>query len=891
MRNRRICRLTALLMALVMLAGIADCSILTRTIAEEMELAASAVPADQEAEMEIVQDIPLEPATEQPTQEPAPDALLPEEEALPEPTAEPEPEVTPEPEPEITPEPEPEPEQEPSQMAVQAVSYSYALRISRDPLAELALPIIIDNEGSYSSVNANDNGALSVGKIQWHAGRALSLMRRIVAMNPEQALDILGEALYNEITSDSTSWSSRIVDGEEKALLSELLATSESKQAQDAQALDDVSGYLQRGRGKGIVSEGALIYFADIENQNGSGGSGRIARLATEYAGSAENVTLDIIHKIALEDEKVGRYEKRRNRTYNKIKALKLAEVAGPEDDSGSGSGSEEPPAEAGLHITGVKYPSTYVISNLGYTVKSGVISTDAQLTRLTIDIQDASGNSIASSLPKTWRLSGQQQSLSAYDSEIPFSKIRQEGSYTWIITAEDSAGRQAELRLAFKAVSSGSTAVGNGSASSKQEPEEIKVSKIELSSTSLSMLVGEEATLTARLSPEDAQDKHLRWSSSNEAVATVKNGAVTAVSAGEAVILCTSADGGAQAQCSVLVQEPAQLPESMEIVVPEGCLGLGESVALKVRFQPEGSQAKLKWSVANGKLVSVDEDGVVTGKKLGVTTITVRSENGLKDSLKVKVVDPNVVAAVILEESGTITLNLGQTLQLHAELSPSTAQSTLKWSSKASKYASVDQSGLVTAHAVGSTTITVKSANGKKDTLKIKVVDPTQASSIALDKSGTVTLNLGDSLQLSAAMQPATARNQIKWGSSNTKVAQIDQNGLVTARRIGTATVAVKTDNGKLDSLKLKVVDPDRATKVVLSHSGTVSIKLGAELQLSAEVLPATAETSLEWGSSNAKIAHVDQNGLVTGLKKGTVTVAVRTANGKKDSVKIRVK
>lgn len=838
MRNRRICRFVALAMALTLLAGIADCDILTRTLAESMVNTEGSAPADSTFEMEIVQDIPLDPGgvenVQQPTQEPVLDkpltggaANLPEDgpqepttDAVPQPSEEPattpEPDTAPDAAQEAGPDIQPEPTPEPTE-ALQAVSYSYTVRASRDVLAEEAMRIIIGNEGSYSSVNANDNGALSVGKIQWHAGRALSMMRRIVSLNPGQALEILGEALYNEITSDSTSWGSRIVDSEEKALLSRLLGTSEGIQAQDDQALDDVSGYLQRGRSKGIVSEGALIYFADIENQNGAGGSGRIARLATEYAGSAEKVTLDIIHKIALEDEKVGRYKTRRERTYSKIKALGLTEVVGPDTGSGSlpgeggeagdGSGSEMPPAGEGLHITGVAYPSTYVINSVGYTVKSGVITTDARLTSLTIDIQDAEGASVTSSLPKTWKLSGQKQYLSAYDDEIPFSKIRKAGSYSWIIIAEDSAGRKAELRLDFRAVSSGSGEVSSGSASSKEEPEEIKVSSIELSSTSLNMLVGEKATLTAKLSPDDAQDKSVIWSSSDAAVVTVKNGAVTAVGAGEAIISCMSGDGGTKGLCSVLVEEPVQLPEKMEIVVPEGCLGLGESVALKVKFQPEGSRAQLRWSVANSKLVSVDENGVVTGKKLGITTITVRSENGLKDSLKVKVVNPNVVAAVILEESGTITLNPGQTLQLHAGISPSTAQSALKWSSKTGRYASVDQNGLVTARVEGTTTITVKSANGKKDTVKIRVVDPA------------------------------------------------------------------------------------RATKVVLSHSGTVSIRKGSTLQLSARVLPDTADTSLEWGSSNARIAHVDQNGLVTGLKKGTVTVAVRTANGKKDSVKIRVK
>ncbi|MBQ3575752.1 MAG: hypothetical protein IJA26_08770, partial [Clostridia bacterium] len=455
---RRIRRLAALLTALVMLGGIADCDPFDRAFAQEMEIAQDIALEDAPVEA-VLEETEEESEAEAPPQESFAAELLPEEEAealpeeilseemipeelapeeiLPEespaPTQEPAVDITLEPE--IAPESTPEPDRGP-------LVYTFAVRAVRDPLAEIALPIIISNEGSYSAVNADDNGALSIGKIQWHAGRALTLMRRIVALNPEQAMDILGEDLYDEITASSTKWNIRVVNSEEKALLSKLLATPESKYAQDEQALDDVSGYLQHGRKKGIVSDGALIYFADVENQNGAGGSGRIADAAIANAGSAEAVTLEIIHETALADEKVGRYATRRNRTYNKIVALGLEENV--------------PSTSEGIRITGVNYPSTYVISNAGYTVKSGTITSDAELKRLTIDIQDSRGKSITG-MPKTWALSGKSRSLSAFDNEIPFSKIKEPGDYIWIITAEDEKGRTAEVKLSFTAVLEGS--------------------------------------------------------------------------------------------------------------------------------------------------------------------------------------------------------------------------------------------------------------------------------------------------------------------------------------------------------------------------------------------------------------------------------------------------
>lgn len=77
-----------------------------------------------------------------------------------------------------------------------------------------ASKIIYELEGDYGSINPNDKGALSIGKIQWHATRALELLKIIIKMNAEQAKVILEENLYNEILQ-ATNWNSRILNVEE----------------------------------------------------------------------------------------------------------------------------------------------------------------------------------------------------------------------------------------------------------------------------------------------------------------------------------------------------------------------------------------------------------------------------------------------------------------------------------------------------------------------------------------------------------------------------------------------------------------------------------------------------------------------------------------------------
>ena len=113
---------------------------------------------------------------------------------------------------------------------------------------------------------------------------------------------------------------------------------------------------------------------------------------------------------------------------------------------------------------------------------------------------------------------------------------------------------------------------------------------------------------------------------------------------------------------------------------------------------------------------------------------------------------------------------------------------------------------------------------------------------------------------------------------------------GTVTGVAEGTSTVTVKTYNGKKASVKIKVVDPYKPTGVKLDHTGTVTIEQGETLQLAATLSPETAQSELKWTTSNKRYATVGADGTVTGVAKGTATITVKTYNGKKATVKIRV-
>ena len=248
-----------------------------------------------------------------------------------------------------------------------------------------------------------------------------------------------------------------------------------------------------------------------------------------------------------------------------------------------------------------------------------------------------------------------------------------------------------------------------------------------------------------------------------------------------------------------------------------------------------------------------------------------------------------NVDKSVTLNCTGTVSVYRGTPLQLIATLAPEKAMAKLTWKSSKSRYATVDANGLVTPLRRGTTIISVTTDNGKQASFKLKVLNLPKAKKVTLSHSGTVILNVGETLQLSGTVAPAEANQKLSWWSSKKRVASVSGAGMVTALKRGTTTITAKAD-GKRARLKVRVIDPRIPEAVVMNHMGTVTLHVGETLRLESAVWPATAQTVLTYKTSRKRVASVDGFGLVTALKRGTATITVRTSNGKKARVRIKV-
>ncbi|MBQ8515555.1 MAG: SH3 domain-containing protein [Ruminococcus sp.] len=172
--------------------------------------------------------------------------------------------------------------------------------VTLEQMTSTAIECIISHEGTYDSINPNDCGAVSVGKLQWHADRALALMRKTCEKNPAFAETTLGTTFYNEVMS-ATNWNYRTFSSSEAAAAAVLLGSEYGIQAQDETAAADVQNYIISGQNMGLTDAGALVLYADIYNF-GCGIASRIAKRAASYTGSYASVTLDDMYKAALND-------------------------------------------------------------------------------------------------------------------------------------------------------------------------------------------------------------------------------------------------------------------------------------------------------------------------------------------------------------------------------------------------------------------------------------------------------------------------------------------------------------------------------------------------------------------------------------------------------------
>ena len=292
-----------------------------------------------------------------------------------------------------------------------------------------------------------------------------------------------------------------------------------------------------------------------------------------------------------------------------------------------------------------------------------------------------------------------------------------------------------------------------------------------------------------------------------------------------------------------------------------------------------------------------------LTPRKTGKGTLTVKWADGTSKKYTVYVMKSLSLAGnVILDVSGTVSIPLGKTYQLGYKLQPSTSTTGVKFVSSNKRIAAVNAStGLVTPRKVGTVTITVTAtATGRKDTVKLRVYNPKVVTSVTLAQGKSVTLLLGQTLKLTPVLHPSTGVTTLRWRTGNKRIVKVSGAGVLTPVKEGTATVTLRTKNGKSCRIKVTVVNPRKPKSLSIlangtAASGTITCGTSQPLQLTYKAVAyggdgyTVPDSTLKWSTSNKKIATISSSGVVTVKKAGTVTFTLKHSGGKKVSLKVK--
>ena len=311
-----------------------------------------------------------------------------------------------------------------------------------------------------------------------------------------------------------------------------------------------------------------------------------------------------------------------------------------------------------------------------------------------------------------------------------------------------------------------------------------------------------------------------------------------------------------------------------------------GSSLQLIVKVNPTSlSSQKLIWSSDDSGVVTVDENGVITGIRNGVATITVTSSNGKTATCVVTVVSEKVPVDKITLSPSKLEIDVNEESQISAVIKPDNATDReLVWSSSDSSVVTVNNKGIVKGIKPGKVTITAKTKDGKVvSTMEVTVKAPKQIESLNFN-ADNVSVKKGKTLQLMVEVTPTELSNEkLTWTSSDPSVVSVDSNGVVKGLKEGTATITVTSSNGKTATCVVTVTTDTIPVESITLNPEDMDLVIGDTAQISATVNPSNAtDRDIVWTSSNNNIATVNNNGVVTGVSEGTVTITAKTKDGK---------
>lgn len=438
-----------------------------------------------------------------------------------------------------------------------------------------------------------------------------------------------------------------------------------------------------------------------------------------------------------------------------------------------------------------------------------------------------------------------------------------------------------------------------------------IKTTGIVLNIQSLNMVQNSSIQLTATVSPQNASDKTVLWSSSDASLATVStSGLVTAKAASGTATITARTRDSITTTCVVHLSASTVAVTGLSIPGTFSYLLSGPSQTLTAMVTPpNASNQAVSWTSSNPALLTITPNAAPTSAVIAATnaatvssspvTVTATLNDGGNSFTKTCTVSftqtPVAVSSVSLDHA-SLTLTVGSFQQLAPVFtqSPPPTDTAVTWTSTNSAVATVDSNGRVKGVANGTATITVTTHDGGK-TAGSAVTVTTPVASVGLNKN---TLNIapgGTDNTLAVSVLPSSADQSVTWSNGGSTIVTVNSSGVVSVSSsapIGsTAIITVASSSNASLSATCTVTVGVPVTGVAMS-AGSLGLFVGESSLLSAIISPANAtDTSVTWLSDTPSVATVVPGTVVSGVATATVTavgpgsasITVTTTNGGK--------
>lgn len=457
-------------------------------------------------------------------------------------------------------------------------------------------------------------------------------------------------------------------------------------------------------------------------------------------------------------------------------------------------------------------------------------------------------------------------------------------------------------------------TGVGNGKTTIKATCDGFEVTcevtvlvhieSIQIINGDITLYKGQSEELVVNFNPEEFSDSRtLIWSTDNEDVVTLSNGTVTAKNVGTATVTAETVNGK---KASIVITVPEVKAEKLTLNKKVTTIEKGEKETLTATILPENTTdtTEIIWSVDNEDIINIDETGTVTAIAPGTAKVTARC-GSLEDTCEVTVT--STLQAIILNKNN-IELEAGTKSEaLIVTLNPSdaTVETTdIKWESLNPEVATIDENGIVTAIAPGTAIVRATLAGKSADCLvDVKV----SLTGVEISGEETIVVYINKTAKLNVEFTPnnATEIPDAVWSSSDESIVKVDNTGVITAIKAGTATITVRY--GDLFATKKVKVEEIKATGITLltdklqvteDEDGLRVAEMfkNSEAILEYSIMPENSTDKVEWRISDENIIRLEEvpsnskQVKIVAVGAGEATVVV-TAGNFSDTLKIIVK